>query len=441
MGSAKKRGERFLRLASMTTSVVGKHARARVQALFVPEAEDERSLLYRESGQLIAQTLGELKGAVMKVGQMASIANDLLPPELTAALGRLQKEAPPVAYEVIAEQIENELGSPPELLFNRFDREPFASASIGQVHRARTDDGREVVVKVQYPGVDESVDADLAQLKFALKAAGLVRLSRSVLNQLFDEVRARLHEELDYTLEAGNVRHFRQFHLDRQDRGIVIPDVVGERSAQRVLTLTYEPGDPITGLGSLGYSQELRDRIGENLVRTLAAQMFELHTVHTDPNPANFTCRRDGSLVIYDFGCIKQLSPDLVASLAGMALAMKDEDYQAADERLIELGARIPHEPAVPAEVYARLREILWPLLNSVEPYDFGPSRMRRQLLAMVPMFREHHASLQPPVRIVFFNRMLAGHFGNLRQLGSRFAFAPLLWSCVDGQAVEPIVL
>ena len=134
-----------MKLAGMTASVAGNYARSRLKTALSGEdaAEEERQRYHREAGDRIARTLGELKGAVMKVGQMASIASDVLPRELSDALSSLQKEAPPMAYEVIASQIEKELGSPPEALFDRFDKEPFAAASIGQVHRARVDDGRE----------------------------------------------------------------------------------------------------------------------------------------------------------------------------------------------------------------------------------------------------------------------------------------------------------
>src|SRR5688572_8825696 len=154
-------GRRILRLAGLTTRVAGNYAASRVKSWFQSQDDAERSSerSHRRSGELIAATLGELKGAVMKVGQMASTARDLLPKEVADALSALQREAPPMPFEVIGEQIEREFGAPTETLFARFDRVPFASASIGQVHRAVTDDGREVVVKVQYPGVDDAVDS------------------------------------------------------------------------------------------------------------------------------------------------------------------------------------------------------------------------------------------------------------------------------------------
>jgi predicted unusual protein kinase regulating ubiquinone biosynthesis (AarF/ABC1/UbiB family) len=204
-----------------------------------------------------------------------------------------------------------------EQLFGRFEQRPFASASIGQVHRATLDDGREVVVKVQYPGVDESVDSDLSHLKFALRASGMVRLDKRALDSLFVELRARLVEELDYCNEADNARAFRAFH--KRHPFVVVPEVIGERSSQRVLTLAFEPGDQFKDLDARGYTQEQRDLIGRNLFTMLASQIFEFRAVHADPNPANLSVRPDGSIVLYDYGCTKKISDAVVRDYRGRA--------------------------------------------------------------------------------------------------------------------------
>ncbi|MEO1268440.1 MAG: AarF/UbiB family protein, partial [Myxococcota bacterium] len=178
------KSKRFFKLAGMTASVAGNYAKSKLKSVFknAEESARQQAESYQESGERIAKTLGELKGAAMKIGQMASVASDVLPKELSSALKSLQNEAPPMSFDVIASQIEQEFGARPEILFNHFDPEPFAAASIGQVHRAQVDDGREVVVKVQYPGVDSSVDSDLAHLKLALRASGLVKMNRKAFN-------------------------------------------------------------------------------------------------------------------------------------------------------------------------------------------------------------------------------------------------------------------
>lgn len=421
------RRQRFTKLAGMTASVAANYAKNRLSTAF-KNAEDsaiDRALHYAQSGERIAQTLGELKGAAMKIGQMASVAQDVLPKELAQALTKLQKEAPPMPFEVIAGQIERELGSRPEHLFSQFAREPFAAASIGQVHRARTDDGREVVVKIQYPGVDESVDSDLAHLKLALRASGLLRLSKDNVNVLFAEIRARLREELDYTNEADNVRAFRKFHAHQPF--IAVPEVVGERSSQRILTLTYVPGDNINELDAKGYSQEARDLIGLHLFQLFLEQMFRFGAIHADPNPANFAFRPDGSLVVYDFGCVKKLKPEIVKAYASTILAGIEERYEAVEAGLLALGARNPAGPPVELEYYKEWRDVILLPFARPEPFDYGSSTVHEEVVKRVPTILKRIASFQPPVEVVFIDRVIGGHYGNLRKIRSRGKFLDLI--------------
>lgn len=421
------RSKRFLKLAGMTAAVAGNFAGNKIRSALGSADEEARKRLHQVNGERIAQTLGELKGAAMKIGQMASIGSDILPAELSQALTKLQKEAPPMPYEVIARQIESEFGTAPATLFSRFEKRPFAAASIGQVHRATTDDGRDVVVKVQYPGVDTSVDSDLAHLKVALMASGLVdKAHRTALGKVFEEVRARLHEELDYCNEADNVRKFRQFHAKHAE-SVVVPDVVGERSSKRVLTLTYEPSDALIDLDKLGYDQPTRDRIGHNLFTILAAQIFDLRAIHADPNPANYGFRRDGRVVLYDYGCVKEVTPEFLRDYKALICASFDEDYAAVERYMLALGARNPAGPPVEAEYYASWRDILLEPLLGESPYDFGASQIHDKVMKNTAGVMKRLASFQPPVDLVFVDRAVAGNFGNLRKLRARAQFRPAL--------------
>ena len=428
---------RFFKLAGMTASVAGGYARNKLKSVFQDQsaAAMDRESTHRFNGQKIAATLGELKGAAMKIGQMASIAGDVLPKELSSALVSLQREAPPMSYTVIAEQIEKELGAPPELLFNHFDRKPFAAASIGQVHRAQVDDGREVVVKVQYPGVDSSVDSDLAHLKLALRASGLIKMDRRSFNMLFEEVRDRLHEELDYCNEADNLRFFREFHKDHDY--LILPEVVGERSSKRVLTMTYVEGDNINDLQKLGYSQEIRDEIGANVFRMCLSQIFDLQSIHADPNPANFSFRDDGRIVLYDFGCVKKLKPEIIEAYAKTAWAAYIEDYPTLDEGMLELGARKPGTDAIEPEYYKKWRDVLLKPFLSEEPFDYGSSDIHDDVKKMIPGSVAKLGLFQPPVEVIFIDRVIVGHYGNMRTIRSRGRFRDLVLPYIERGKLE----
>lgn len=425
-------GSRFLKLAGMTAAVAGDYARGRIKRLVQSEAEaraDQAKQLQR-MGAHIAGTLGELKGAAMKLGQMASLASDLLPKELAGALQSLQKEAPPVAFEVIEEQIQREFGQPIERLFERFDREPFAAASIGQVHRACVD-GQEVVCKVQYPGVDGAIDSDMRHLKLALLASGMLRLDKKALDAVFSEISARMHEELDYCNESDNVRAFRAFH--KRHPFVQVPEVIGHRSAKRVLTLAYVPGDHVRDFDALGYEQADRDRAGLNLWRALESQLYDFGTLHADPNPANFAFKRDGTVIMYDFGCVKQLAPGIADNVRKLVLQALAEDYRGVEDTLRALHVRSasgPRDREVPVAFYKRVRDWLaLPFLAvDPEPFDFGHAHLAEEAWSTFGTESlKYVGSFQPSHEMVFLNRVLGGHYGMLRMMRARISVMSLL--------------
>ena len=431
------RGGRFFKLAGMTASVAGNYARSQVKSAFLSaEAKVlEKAAAHQINGERIAETLGELKGAVMKVGQMASIATDILPKEMSDALGKLQREAPPMPFSLIESQIRSEFGASPESLFSRFDPEPFAAASIGQVHRARTDDGREVIVKVQYPGVDESCDSDLAHLKIALRASGLIKMERKTLNAVLRELRDRLHEELDYCNEADNVRLFGKFHA--QHDFMVIPRVVGERSSQRVLTLTYEPGDQISELDAKGYSQDIRDKAGLNLSHMFCSQLVELQSIHADPNPANFAFRPDGRIVLYDFGCVKKVNPQVLTHYMTTLKAALDADYEGVEAGMIALEARnLKNVPHLEPEFYEMCRNaMLTPFLQDT-PFDYAQSRIHEEVIKIMPKLLKRITAFQAPPEVLLIDRSVLGHYGNLRNMKARVSAGKVLKPYI-AQALE----
>lgn len=418
---------RFLKLAGMTASVAGRYASDKVQSVFRSEegAEQAKRNTYQRMASDVADTLGELKGAVMKIGQIASQTQDFLPQEFSSALQKLQKEAPPVAYEVIRQQVLAELGKEPDKLFADFEREPYAAASIGQVHRATTHDGREVIVKVQYPGVDESVNSDLVHLKVTLKLGGLLKMPKKSVDELFREIQARLHEELDYVQEARNLSMFREFH--KHDEQLLIPEVLPELSTARVLTLEYLEGDHLDSEAINAYDQDTLNRIGQRIFSMLASQLFEHHVIHGDPHPGNFAFRPDGTVIVYDFGCVKVLKPEIVAAYADAIRASIHEDYASVDDALRRLGARVPRLPSPGADYYKVWRDIFFEPFSGIAHYDFAASDIHMRAVRNTPLFFKHIEHFKPPVDSLYIDRMVSGHFWIMKSLGVRQDFRPML--------------
>ncbi|MDX1756516.1 MAG: AarF/ABC1/UbiB kinase family protein [Marinobacter sp.] len=426
------RSGRFFKLAGMTASVASQYAGQRARRLFAGEESYEaRSEGYTRMADQIANTLGEMKGAVMKVGQIASQTQDFLPKEFSDALQRLQKEAPPMPFEVIVGQIESELGKPVSELFEYLQEKPYAAASIGQVHRARLNEGTDVIVKVQYPGVDESCDSDLKQLRLALKLGGLLKMPKESVDQLFAEIRERLKEELDYENEARNIHQFRDFHQD--DPWVLIPDVIDSHSTRRVLTLELLEGDHVSEVTPERYGQDMINEIGHRIFTTMADQLFRFQCIHGDPHAGNFAYRPDGTIILYDFGCVKKLKPEIVEAYRKALVAALQEDYEALDRHLIDLGARVESKPAIDEAYYAMWRDILIQPFDTANPYNFAESEIHKDVAAKTSTVFKYLDYFQPPVESIFIDRMIAGHYWMLKRLGVQAAFRSELEKYLEG--------
>ncbi|MBS3805034.1 MAG: AarF/ABC1/UbiB kinase family protein [Oleiphilaceae bacterium] len=417
------RSGRFLRLAGMTASMAGQYAGQRARRLMGggPEDDAARSESYTRMAEGIVDTLGDLKGAVMKVGQIASQTQDFLPREFSDALQKLQKEAPPMPFETILQQIETELGRPVAELYEYLDETPYAAASIGQVHRARMHNGDHVIVKVQYPGVDESCDSDLKQLRLALRLGGLLKMPKESVDQLFAEIRVRLKEELDYENEARNIALFQELHQD--DDWIKIPTVVDSHSTRKVLTMELVEGDHISEVTPEHYDQDTINLIGHRIFTMMADELFRHRCIHGDPHAGNFAFRPDGSIVLYDFGCVKKLKPEIVEAYRKALLSALEKDYAALDKHLIALGARVESQPAVDEAYYAMWRDILIKPFRGNQPYDFAQADIHMDVAAKTATVFKYLDYFKPPVESIFIDRMIAGHYWMMKRLGVQAAF------------------
>lgn len=256
----------------------------------------------------VTAALGNMKGALMKLGQMASYLDDGLPEHLRTALASLQSDAPPMAADLAAGVVERELGGAPDRLFAEWDPVPIAAASIGQVHRAMTHDGRAVAIKVQYPGVDEAIAADLDNSDLLFRLMGMLFPGLEP-GPLVAELRDRLTEELDYRLEATNQRLFADFY--RGHPFIHVPDVVDELSAGRVLTTELAGGVRLAEVEA-SWSREEQDLAGEAIFRFVFRSLYRLHSFNGDPHPGNYLFEPGGRVTFLDFGLVKRFDSDEV---------------------------------------------------------------------------------------------------------------------------------
>lgn len=404
---------RFLKLASMTASIATKTVSNSIRNLNADEEQknQSRSKLFQDIGLQIADTLGEMKGAVMKVGQIASQYKDIFPPEVAKAIAKLQRQAPAMPFADIKQQVERELGKPLDQIFTRFDEQPFAAASIGQVHCATLPNGEEVVVKVQYPGVDQACESDLKQVRLALRLMGVLKVDKKLQDRLFQEIENSLHEELNYEIEAQHLAVFRTFH-ETLDSKIIIPRVYADYSSRRILTLSLEKGDSIETAST--WDLELRNQLGRRLIQALGQQMFFLKRFHCDPHPGNFAFRQDGSVVIYDFGGVKTLSPDILAHFKTLVQAGRQGDIATIENHLLALDA-LAEKNKFPAELYhAWLEVFLRPLTTY---YDFAENSSHHDGMHLVKKSLKYWDVFKPSPDTLMVNRTISGHYWNLIHL------------------------
>ena len=362
----------------------------------------------------IVETLGEMKGAAMKVGQMLSLHDGMLPPEVAEVLRGLQKEAPRVPAEVMEFEIRGALEDFDDL-FETFDFEAFAAASIGQVHRGRMRDGRDVAVKIQYPLIDEIVKADLKNLKILVRSL-LAMISDIEFDPIWRELRDRLLEELDYRHEAANINRMAELHAGVPE--IVIPKVVPEATTRTVLTMEFVEGIPPSEAFGDGIDQELRDRWGVVLAEFLLRGLLEHRFLHADPNLANFAFLEDGRVVVYDFGSIKEVPEALADGYAGLLQATAGGKADDIAIILKEMGMYMKDGSLMPLDAIQPYLEMFGEVLRDHPPYTFGEDEEVYQRMFDAGWSNwQYSMEMQFPEDLIFINRSLGGHFGNLTRL------------------------
>lgn len=411
--SASSSGRRFLKLATMTASIATKTVSNTIRNITSDDSRktSAKQQLFHDIGLQIANTLGEMKGAVMKVGQIASQYKDVFPPEISKAIEKLQRQAPPMPFAEIKPYIEKELAQPIHTLFSSFETTPFAAASIGQVHKAQLLTGEHVVVKVQYPGVDEACESDLKQVKLALRLMGVLKVDKQLQDQLFDEIQDSLTNELNYEIEIQNLEVARAFHA-QLDPKIIIPTVYKSLSTKHILTLSYEPGESIQTAST--WSQPLRNELGKRLFKAMGREIFYLQRFHCDPHPGNFAFRDNGEVVVYDYGGVKVVSTDIINRFKTLICAARNNDISTLEDQLIALRA-LTVKDQFPHDLYQQWLEVLLRPLTT--DYDFEKNSAHHDGVDLVKKSLKHWDLFRPSPDTLMINRTISGHYWNLIHL------------------------
>lgn len=342
------------KLAGQVGAGMAAHRAQRVFASAERREELDAARQLRTAEQ-VADALGNLKGALMKIGQLASFLDDAMPEPVREALAQLQQNAPPMSAELAAQVVEQELGAAPDKCFEEWDPEPMAAASIGQVHRAVAPDGRQLAVKVQYPGVDEAVRADLANLDLA--GLGLGSLFPGLdAPSMVAELRDRLTEELDYVLEAKNQHDFASWY--RGHPFIHVPDVLPQYSTARVLTAELAEGARFDDMAR--WDQAERDLAGEAIYRFVFRSLYRFFAFNGDPHPGNYLFRPGGQVSFLDFGLVKRLTLGEVAQCYRLVQASVIERDPLAVRRAAEQAGLIARDAPVPDDRVFEFMRVFW---------------------------------------------------------------------------------
>lgn len=425
--------QRGAKIAGQTGKSAARFVGTRVKAMAAPgRAEDIFEGFHQKTAHQLVEMLGEMKGAAMKLGQLASFYEFAAPGEYMStyrdALTMLQNSAPPMDPAASRKVIEEEFGAPTDEVFAEFRDEPIASASIGQVHRGRLHSGEEVAIKVQYPGVDAAVRADLKNV------SALTKLSIAITpnidpKEIANEVKDRVLEELDYRREASNQAKFAELFHDHPY--IVVPKVYLDHCRTRVITQEFIDGVPF--MTAFDLPEDERNHIAEVLFRFFYGSLNRFLLFSADPHPGNYLLLEDGKVAFLDYGLVRAIDPGTLTLLLEIVQALIHEDKERGRDALESIGILNKRTPEVDA-VWDHLKMINSPVL---EDRDFTIDRPLVQAIAAVG-FDPRSKAFQTlrkvgiPGIIVTFNRMsfgVASLLGRLEATNNWQRIAREMWS------------
>lgn len=411
------------------TVPTGKLSRSKVvgKALLRIGASKAKSVLtksykehnHEEIADIIFEALGELKGVSVKIAQQIALGMPFLPPVYIEKIGKSFHAIPPVNKALIRKIIKTELGSYPQDIFDTFEMEAFAAASLGQVHLA-TKRKEKLAVKVQYPGIKKSIASDIRLIHFALR-----RFARGHnVEHIIQEIEERLYEEVDYEQEAKNITFFRE---QLRNEKIVIPVCYPELSSGKVLVTSFLEGLNFEDYLAANPSQREIDACAQLIFDSFFDALYTLNRIHADPNPGNFLFLEDGKLGLIDFGCVKQVDDDFLKSYTALHLDLLNS---AEDEILVgHYHALGMIAEDIPSKMLHFYQEVIKPLDTLyIEPlkresYDFSVHNdfSKRGFEAIFEVQKkQYHSVHQLNEQFLFLDRTLLGYYALFEKMGAK---------------------
>ena len=420
------RAARLLRFGGMASGIAGSVAAGGLRALASGKRPDLAELLLTPANTLrLTDGLSHLRGAALKLGQMLSMDTGLvLPDELTAILGRMRDDARHMPPKQLQTVLNAEWGPGWYGRFARFDVRPFAAASIGQVHRAVTREGRDLAIKVQYPSVRDSIESDVDNVATLMRLPGLLPRGMDI-GPLLAEAKRQLHAEADYLAEAQHLVRFGAL-LEGSDT-FALPALHDALCTPQVLAMTYVDSAPLDSL--VDAPQSVRDRVAGALIDLVLRELFVFGAMQTDPNLANYRYHpQTNRIVLLDFGAVQTIAPDLAADFRALARVALDGGEAQTRQAMLRIGYFGPDTAAHHQNLIQSMFHTAMDPLRQDEPFDFGRSDLLERLRDMgLAIGNDRELAHVPPAATLFLHRKIGGMYLMAAKLRARVALRPLV--------------
>jgi predicted unusual protein kinase regulating ubiquinone biosynthesis (AarF/ABC1/UbiB family) len=420
------RAARLLRFSGIASGIAGNVAAGGLRALASGKRPDLAQLLLTPANTLrLTDGLSHLRGAALKLGQMLSMDTGLvLPEELTAILSRMRDDARHMPPKQLQTVLNAEWGPGWYSRFARFDVRPFAAASIGQVHRAVTRDGQDLAIKVQYPGVRDSIDSDVDNVATLLRLPGLLPRGMDI-SPLLTEAKRQLHAETNYLAEAQHLARFGAF-LEGSDI-FALPTLHTNLCTPQVLAMRFMESASLDSL--VDAPQAVRDRVATALIDLVLRELFMFGAMQTDPNLANYRYDPEtGRVVLLDFGAVQPITPELAADFRALARVALGGGDDATRDAMLRIGYFGPTTTPHHQDIIQSMFNAAMAPLRQDSPFDFGSSDLLEQLRDMgIAIGNDRELAHVPPAATLFLHRKIGGMYLMATKLRAQVALRPMV--------------